>query len=59
MSGEGEGEGEGEEECCRKIYSFICIMLCMLGVIYLIIMSIVIIIHLYEIDDNDGSLITG
>jgi len=46
---------EEEDECCHKIYMFCCFILCMLGTVYFIVMSVIIMIHLYEIDDNTGT----
>ena len=50
---------EEEEECCHKIYMFGCFTLCILGTIYFIVMSIVIMIHLHESDSNDLLLDSG
>jgi len=50
---------EEEDECCHKIYMFSCFTLCMLGTVYFIVMSIVIIIHLHENDSNDLILDNG
>ena len=50
---------EEEDECCHKIYMFCCFTLCMLGTVYFIVMSIVIIIHLYEPESSDLLLDSG
>jgi hypothetical protein len=50
---------EEEDECCHKIYMFSCFILCMLGTVYFIVMSIVIIIHLYEPESSDLLLDSG
>ena len=50
---------EEEDECCHKMYMFICFILCMLGTVYFIVMSIVIIIHLYEPESSDLLLDSG
>ena len=46
---------EEEAECCHEIYMFCCFILCILGTVYFIVMSILIMVHLYETDDNIGS----
>jgi len=50
---------EEEEECCHKIYMFCCFILCILGTVYFIVMSIVILVHLYETESIDLVLDSG
>ena len=44
-----------EDECCRKIYTFCCLVLCILTFVYLIVMTILVMVHYNEQDDNLGA----
>ena len=46
---------EDEDECCRKIYTFCCLVLCILTFVYLIVMTILVMVHFHELDDNQGA----
>ena len=50
---------EEEEECCHKIYMFCCFILCILGTVYFIVMSVLIMVNLYEKEYNDLILDNG
>jgi len=44
-----------EDECCRKIYTFCCLVLCILAFVYLIVLTILVMVHYNELDDNLGA----
>ena len=46
---------EEEEECCHKMYMFCCFILCILGTVYFIVMSVLIMVHLSDKDSNDSN----
>ena len=48
-----------EEECCHKIYMLCCFILCILGTVYFIVMSVLIMINLYETESIDLVLDSG
>ena len=49
-----EKQRADEDECCRKIYTFCCLVLCILAFVYLIVMTTLVMTHLHELDDNQG-----
>ena len=54
-----KGRREEEEECCHKIYMFCCFILCILGTVYFIVMSVLIMVNLYETESIDLVLDSG
>ena len=41
-----------EDEYCRKIYTFCCLVLCILTFVYLIVLTILVMVHYNELDDR-------
>ena len=50
---------EEEAECCHKMYMFCCFILCILGTVYFIVMSVLIMVNLSDKDSSDMLLDSG
>ena len=50
---------EEEDEFCHRVCMFCCFILCILGTVYFIVMSVLIMAHLSDKDSSDMLLDSG